>query len=72
MSVFSYVLIVMSGTLLVPYGSTVLNGWLVIAASAVTVLCTALLTVKLSCSILYFLFLRVSFFLGGGDSCIFC
>lgn len=56
MSVFSHVLIVMSGTLLVPYGSTVLNGWLVIAASAVMVLCTALPTVKLSCSILYFFF----------------
>lgn len=59
MSIFSHVLIVMSGTLLVPYGFTVLNGCLVIAASAVTALCTALLTVKLSCSILYF-FLSLS------------
>lgn len=54
MSIFSHVLIVMSGTLLVPYSFTVLNGCLVIAASAVMALCTALLTVKLSCSILQF------------------
>lgn len=32
MSIFSHALIVMSGTSLVPYGFTVLNGCLVIAA----------------------------------------
>lgn len=51
---FLVVLIVMGGTLLVPYGFTVLDSCLVIAASAVTALCTALLTVKLCCSVLYF------------------
>lgn len=54
MSIFSHVLIVMSGTSLVPYGFAVLNGCLVIAASAVTSPRTALLNVELSCPILYF------------------
>lgn len=53
MSIFSHVLIVMSGTSLVPYSFTVLNGCLVIAASAVMSPCTALLNVELSCPILY-------------------
>lgn len=56
MSIFSHVLIVTSGTLLVPYGFTVLNGCLVTAASAVRALCAALLTVELSCPIIYFSF----------------
>lgn len=59
MSIFSHVLIVMSGISLVPYGFAVLNSCLVIAASAVISPCTALLNVDLSCSILYF-FLSLS------------
>lgn len=54
MSVFSHVLIVMSGTSLVPYSFTVLNGCLVIAASVVMSPCIALLNVELSCPILHF------------------
>lgn len=51
---FLVVLIVMSGTSLVPYGFTVLNGCLVIAASVVMSPCITLLNVELSCPILYF------------------
>lgn len=47
MSIFSHVLIVMSGTSLVPYGFTVLNGCSVTAASVVMSPCTALLNVEL-------------------------
>lgn len=60
MSIFSHVLIVMSGTSLVPYGFAVLNSCLVIAASAVISPCTALLNVDLSCSILYFFWVFLS------------
>lgn len=58
----------MSGTSLVPYSFTVLNGCLVIAASVVMPPWTALLNVELSCPILYFF---GSFSHGGGDCCIF-
>lgn len=54
MSIFSHVLIVMSGTSLVPYGFTVLNGCLVVAASVVMSPCTTLLNVELSYPILFF------------------
>lgn len=54
MSVFSHVLIVTSETSLVPYGFTVFNDCLVIAASVVTSPCTALLKVEPSFPILYF------------------
>lgn len=54
MSIFSHVLIVMSGTSLVPYGFTVLNSCLMIAASVVLSPCTALFNVEPSCPILYF------------------
>lgn len=64
MSIFSHVLIVTSGALPVPYGLTVRNGCLVIAASAVVALCTALLH-------FYTCFFTFFFLLGGGDSCIF-
>jgi len=63
MSIFNHVLIVMSGTLLVPYGFTVLNGCSVIAASAGMALRTALLTVKLRCSFFIFFIFKVSLFL---------
>lgn len=64
MSIFSHVLIVTSGALPVPYGLTVRNGCLVIAASAVVAPCTALLH-------FYTCFFTFFFLLGGGDSCIF-
>lgn len=60
MSIFSHVLIVMSGISLVPYGFAVLNSCLVITASAVISPCTALLNVDLSCSILCFFWVFLS------------
>lgn len=68
MSIFSHVLIVMSGTSLVPYGFTVLNGCLVIAVSVVMSPCTALLKWN---SVAPFYTFFESFSLGGGDCCIF-